>query len=139
MWVQFQTGQRLRDARLALATGKAVETLPLVAKAWAQGEISANAAATICQGRRVGHEDIYATMEDEMVAFASGRDFVALDAMIRRYQTRCDELDDKPPEEKNGLYLSRVGNRWALQGWSRRAERRDSQAGDRRRDRRTRS
>ena len=44
MWVQYETGQRLRDARLALATGKAVETLPLVAKAWAQGEISANAA-----------------------------------------------------------------------------------------------
>jgi hypothetical protein len=44
VWVQSETGQRLRDARLALATGKACESLPLVAKAWAQGEISANAA-----------------------------------------------------------------------------------------------
>src|SRR3978361_1631756 len=64
IWVQYQPGQRRRDARLSLATGKAVETLLLTAKAWSQGEISANAAATIAQGQRVGHEDIYATMED---------------------------------------------------------------------------
>jgi hypothetical protein len=55
--VQFQTGQRLRDARISLATGKACASLPLVAKAWSQGEISANAAGTIAQGRRAGHED----------------------------------------------------------------------------------
>jgi hypothetical protein len=51
VWVQFQTGQRFRDARISLATGKACEKLPLVAKAWAQGEMSASAAATIAQGR----------------------------------------------------------------------------------------
>ena len=67
-------------------------------------------------GCRAGHEDVYATMDAGMVAFAAARDFVALDAMIRKYQTRCDELDDKPPEDKNGLYLSHVGNRWALKG-----------------------
>jgi hypothetical protein len=116
VWVQFQTGQRLRDARLSLATGKACASLPLVAKAWAQGEISASAAATIAQGCRAGHEDVYATMEDRMVAYAAERDFVALDAMIRRYQTRCDELDEKAPEDKNGLFISRVGNRWASKG-----------------------
>src|SRR5882724_6237056 len=116
MWVQFQTGQRLRDGRLSLAVGKASESLPLMAKAAAQGEISANAAATIAQGRRAGHEDIYATMEDEMVAYAAARDFVALDLMIRRYQTRCDELDAKPPGEKNGFFHSRVGKRWASKG-----------------------
>ena len=116
MWVQFQTGQRFRDARISLATGKACETLPLVAKAWAQGEISANAAATIGQGRRAGHEDVYATMEDRLVGYAAERDFVALDAMIRRYQTRCDELDDKPPTDKNGFFISRVGNRLASKG-----------------------
>jgi hypothetical protein len=116
MWVQYETGQRPRDARRSLATGKAVETLLLVAKAWAQGEISANAAATIAQGRRAEHEDIYATMEDEMVAFAAARDFVALDAMIRRYQTRCDELDGKAPEDKNRFGISPVGNRWASTG-----------------------
>ncbi len=116
IWVQFQIGQRVRDARVSLAVGKACDSLPLMAKARAQGEISANAATTIAQGRRSGHEDIYATMEERMVAFAAARDFVALDAMIRRYQTLCDELDDKPPEDKNGLYLSRVGNRWVLKG-----------------------
>jgi hypothetical protein len=117
MWVQFQTGQRTRDARLSLATGKACDSLALVAKAWAQGEISANAAATIAQGRRSGHEDAYATMEAGMVRFAAERDFVALDAMIRRYQTLCDELDDKPPpEDKNEFFLSPVGNRWASRG-----------------------
>jgi hypothetical protein len=116
MWVQFQTGQRLRDARISLATGKACETLPLVAKAWAQGEISANAAATIAQGRRADHEDIYATMEDQMVGFAAESDFVALDAMIRRYQTLCDELDKTQPEDKNGFFISEVGNRFASKG-----------------------
>src|SRR5882724_9076164 len=33
MWVQYETGQRLRDARVCLATAKAAETLSLVAKA----------------------------------------------------------------------------------------------------------
>jgi hypothetical protein len=116
MWVQYETGQRLRDARLALATAKAVESLPLTAKAWTQGEISANAAATISQGRRSGHEDIYATMEEEMVRFAAERDFVALDLMIRKYQTHCDELDAKPPEDKNAFFISPVGNRYASRG-----------------------
>jgi Domain of unknown function (DUF222) len=116
MWVQFQTGQRVRDARVSLAAGKACDTLLLVAKAWAQGEISANAAATIAQGRRAGHEDEYATMEADMVGFAAPRDFVALDTMIRRYQTRRDELDDPPPDEKNGFQISPVGNRYASRG-----------------------
>src|SRR6476620_7080375 len=111
MWVQFQTGHRVRDARLSLAVGKACESLPLMAKCWAQGEISANAAATIAQGGRTGHEDVYATMEESMVGYAAERDFVALDAMIRRYQTHCDDLDDKPPEDTNGLFISEVGNR----------------------------
>ncbi len=93
-----------------------METLPLVAKAWTQGEISANAAGTIAQGRRSGHEDIYATMEEGMLRFAAARDFVALDAMIRQYQTRCDELDAKPPEDKNRFSISPVGNRWASRG-----------------------
>jgi hypothetical protein len=53
-------------------------------------------------------------MEESMVAFAAERDFEALDLMIRRYHTHCNDLDDKPPEDKNDLYLSRVGNRWAL-------------------------
>src|SRR5471030_855342 len=35
VWVQFQTGQRVRDARVSLAAGKACETMPLMAKAWA--------------------------------------------------------------------------------------------------------
>jgi hypothetical protein len=116
MWVQFQTGQRTRDARISVNAGKACDWLPLVEKAWGQGEISANAAATIAQGRRIGHEDIYETMEEEMVGFAAARDFVALDAMIRRYQTLCDELDAKPPEDKNGFFISEVGNRWASKG-----------------------
>jgi hypothetical protein len=114
MWVQFQTGQRSRDTRVSLNTGKVCEALPLVAKAWAQGEIPANAAATIAHRRRAGHDDIYQTMEESMVAFAAERDFEALDLMIRRYHTHCNDLDDKPPEDKNDLYLSRVGNRWAL-------------------------
>jgi hypothetical protein len=115
-WVQFQTRQRFRDARISLATGKACETLPLVAKAWAQGEISASAAATIAHGRREGHEAVYATMEDELVGVAAEGRFAGLDARIRHYQARCDALDDKPLRERDGVYLSPVGNRWALKG-----------------------
>jgi hypothetical protein len=115
-WVQLQTRQRFRDARLSLSTGTACETLPLVAKAWAQGEISASAAATIAQGRREGHEDVYATMEDELVGLAAESRFAGLDARIRHCQARCDALDDKPPPEREGLYLSQVGHRWALRG-----------------------
>ena len=55
-------------------------------------------------------------MEERLVAYAAERDFVALDAMIRRYQTLCDELDGKPPEDKNGFFISQVGNRWVSKG-----------------------
>jgi hypothetical protein len=74
-WVQLQTGQRFRDARVSLAAGQACETLPLMAKAWAQGEISASAAATIALGRRAGHEAVYATMEDDLVGLAATSQF----------------------------------------------------------------
>ena len=63
------------------------------------------------------------------------RDFVALDAMIRRYQTRCDELDGKPPEDKNRFRISPVGNRWASTGDHDALERRHHQRGHRGRDR----
>jgi uncharacterized protein DUF222 len=55
-------------------------------------------------------------MEDELVQLAVESRFVGIDARIRHYQTRCDELDDKPPRDQNGFYLSQVGNRWASKG-----------------------
>src|SRR4051812_8037710 len=48
VWVQWKTGQRAGDAKLSLHAGLALEQLPLTDKAWAQGEISASAARTIC-------------------------------------------------------------------------------------------
>jgi hypothetical protein len=114
--VQLQTGQRFRDARVSLATGQACETLPLMAKAWAQGEISTSAAATIALGRREHHEAVYATMEDDLVRLAATSQFRGLDARIRYYQMRCDELDDKPPRDTAGLFISPVADRWAVKG-----------------------
>jgi hypothetical protein len=113
-WVQWQTGQRFSDARASLDAGRACESLPITAKAWVQGEISASAARTICRGVRDGHEDVYAAIEDDLVDCAAERDLRGLDVWIRHYQTRCDALDGTEPAEKNGLYLSRVGNRTAL-------------------------
>jgi hypothetical protein len=51
-----------------------------------------------------------------MVDYAAARDFGGLDSMIRHYQARCDAVDGKAPADKNGLFHSRVGNRWALKG-----------------------
>jgi 5-methylcytosine-specific restriction protein A len=113
-WVQWQTGQRFSDARASLDAGRACESLPKTAKAWAQGEISASAARTICRGLRDGHADVYATMEDDLVDRAAERDLRGLDVRIRHYQSRCDALDGTEPADQNGLYLSRVGNRVAL-------------------------
>jgi Domain of unknown function (DUF222) len=55
-------------------------------------------------------------MEEPLVGYAAARDVAALDAMIRRYQTRCEDLDEKPPEGKNGFFISEVGNRFASKG-----------------------
>jgi hypothetical protein len=115
-WSQWQTGQRVSEARASLDAGTACESLPLTAKAWAQGEISASAARTICRGRRPGHEDVYASIEDTLVGCAAKRDLRGLDLLIRHYHARADALDDTEPSEKNGLHLSRVGNRWPLDG-----------------------
>jgi hypothetical protein len=113
-WVQWQTGQRFTDARASLDAGRGCESLPVTAKAWAQGEISASAARTICRGMRDGHEDVYAAIEDDLVDRAAERDLRGLDVRIRHYQTRCDALDGTEPADNNGLYLSEVGNRVAL-------------------------
>src|SRR5436305_14590321 len=40
-WVEWKTGQRRADARASLDAGLACEEMPLLAKAWQQGEISA--------------------------------------------------------------------------------------------------
>jgi Domain of unknown function (DUF222)/HNH endonuclease len=116
VWSQWQTGQRVTEAKASLDAGIACETLPLTAKAWAQGEISAGAARTICRGRRAGHEDVYASIEDTLVGCAAAPDLRGLDALIRHYQTRADALDDKEPAEQNHLHLSRTGNRWIIDG-----------------------
>jgi hypothetical protein len=116
VWAQWQTGQRVSEARASLEAGTTCESLPLTAKAWAQGEISASAARTICHGMRDGHEDVYAAIEESLVGCAARRDLRGLDAMIRHYQTRADALDGSEPSDLNGLHLSRVGNRWTSNG-----------------------
>jgi hypothetical protein len=115
-WSQAQTGQRLSDARALLQSGLACGSLPLTAKAWAQGEISTSSARAICSGRKAGYEDIYASMEADLVEYAASRDFRRLDAMIRHYQSRVDALKGRQPSDRNHLHHSRVGNRWALGG-----------------------
>jgi hypothetical protein len=88
--------------------------LPLTHKAWAQGEISASAARTICRGITTGHEDIYAELEQTLVAYATTRKYREVDAIIRHYRNNADELDGIEPADRNGLHLSEVGGRWAL-------------------------
>lgn len=36
--------------------------------------------------------------------------------MIRYYRRCADDLDEIAPEEKNGVFLSEVGDRYALNG-----------------------
>jgi hypothetical protein len=115
-WMRYETGQRIGEANASLTAGTVCETMPLLAKAWAQGEISASAARTISRGRRAGHEDEYAAMEERMVAYAAARDFYSLDGMIRHYHVRCDELDHKDPSDQDTLYLSEVLGRWVAKG-----------------------
>jgi hypothetical protein len=66
-WSQAQTGQAFSDANALLRSGLVCESMPLVAKAWSQGEISTGSARMICRGRKAGFEDIFATMESDMV------------------------------------------------------------------------
>jgi hypothetical protein len=113
-WVQAHTGQRYTEAHASLATGRACEALPVTAKAWAEGNISASAARMICRGVRDGHEDIYAAVEETLVEFAARHDFRSVEGLIRHYQTRVDALDGIEPSDLNGTHLSRVGNRWSL-------------------------
>jgi hypothetical protein len=115
-WAQAQTGQRWSDAKASLDAGRVCESLPRTAKAWAQGEISASAARTICRGQRAGHEDVYASVEDTLVDLAAAGDFRSLDGAIRHYQTRVDALDGKEPADHNHLHLSHSGHRWVIDG-----------------------
>jgi hypothetical protein len=115
-WAQWRAGQRFQDAKASLDAGFACAQLPLVAKAWAQGEISASAARSITRGMRDGHEDLYREREEKLVGLAARREFRELDGEIRKYRRRVDELDDKEPRDRNGVFLSRVLDRWVLDG-----------------------
>ena len=115
-WAQWRTGQRWADAKASFDAGLACEQLPLTAKAWAQGEISASTARTICRGLRPGHEQVYRQIEDTLVYFAAEHDMAELDGLIGYYRKCCDSLDDREPADRNGLFLSPVGDRSALKG-----------------------
>ncbi len=115
-WAQWRTGQRWAEAKASFDAGLACEQLPLTAKAWAQGEISASTARTICRGLRKGHEQVYREVEDTLVHFAAERNIAELDGLIGYYRKCCDTVDDREPSDQNGVQLSRVGDRWALDG-----------------------
>ncbi len=115
-WSQWRTGQRAPEAKASFDAGVACESLPLTAKAWEQGEISASLARTICRGLRAGHEDVYVDIEEHLVHFAAERNVRDLDGLVGYYRKCCDELDDREPTEKNGLHLSPVNGRWAVNG-----------------------
>jgi Domain of unknown function (DUF222) len=107
-WAQWRSGQRAGDAKASLDTGLACAQLPVMAKAWAQGDISASAARTIARGVKTGHEDVYRSLEPQLVEFASAGEFRELDGLIRYYRRCADDLDDLEPKDKNGVHLSRV-------------------------------
>src|SRR5207248_3579713 len=110
-WAQWRAGQRWRDAKASLDAATGCEGLPLTAKAWQQGEISASAARTICRGIKPRHEDIYIELEQALVDFAAQRNFRELDNVIGYYRKCCDALDDVEPIDRNGVHLSHVGDR----------------------------
>jgi Domain of unknown function (DUF222) len=99
-----------------LDAGFACEQLPLTGKAWAQGEISSSAARSITRGMKEGHEDLYRRREEKLVKHAAAREFRELDDKIRSYRRRVDELEEKEPRDRNGVFLSPVLDRWALNG-----------------------
>ena len=115
-WAQWQAGRRWQDAKASLDAGRVRERLPATHRAWADGEISASAARTICRGIREGHEDVYVELEQELVGRAAERNFRELDGIIRYYRKCADELNDREPSDRNGAHISPVGDRYALNG-----------------------
>ena len=115
-WAQWRTGLRVREAKSLLDAGVACETMAIVAAAWSKGEISSSAARTIAAGIKPGHEDLYRQLEPHLVELAAAHEFRDLDTVIRYYRRCADDLDDIQPEERNGVYLAEVGDRWALKG-----------------------
>ena len=116
-WVQWQTGQRRGEARASLEAGLALETLPLTAKAWAQGEISASAAPAICEGRPNGHEAAYGEVEETLVGYAADRNWRDLRAVIAHVpalRRRARRPRTRRPQRR--APLARSLDRWALRG-----------------------
>ena len=105
--------------------GLACETLPLTAKAWAQGEISASAARAICEGRPEGHEDAYGEVEETLVGYAADRNWRDLARGDRACRRCADALDDRDPADRNGVHLSKTHGPVGAQRRSRRPRRHD--------------
>ena len=115
-WVEYQTGQRACEARTSLEAGLACGSLPLTAKSWSQGEISASAARAICAGLPDGHEAAYAEVEELLVEHAAAKQWRSLRGLIAYCQRCADALDDREPADRNGTHLSKSADRWMLSG-----------------------
>jgi len=63
-----------------------------------------------------GHEAVYAELVPQLIELARACEFRDLDNVISYYRRCSDDLDDRPPQEKNGVFLSEVGDRFALNG-----------------------
>jgi len=92
------------------------DDLPLVDKAWSQGEISASAARVICEGRDPEHPDVFASMEQTLVEYAAAHYWREVHAVVRHARRCCDALDDREPADRNGVHLSKIQDRWMLSG-----------------------
>lgn len=113
-WIQLETGQIRRHAEQDVRIGRALDDFPEVEAAWSSGTITSCAAEMIVNGRCPGAEAEYAQLQGHLIGFAQRRAYRSLRRMIAYYR-HCS-TQHEPSNEPEGLFLSRVGDEYVLNG-----------------------
>jgi hypothetical protein len=106
-WLRRHAGLPEGRGRAAIEDGQAAEALPLTAGAWADGEISANAARTIFTARAEGFDEQLRACEPELIELAAQNVPRLLVRAVRHFRDFATAGDDERAlRERRGLQIS---------------------------------
>ena len=107
-----------RDAACLVRTGRRLQRLPVVAEAWAAGELSGGQVQAIVDHVPDKHVALFAEHEEAVVPSLVGLDVNATSRAMAEWKARADALADENEAgmPERSLHHSVVGDRYAMDG-----------------------
>ena len=118
-WLRAQAYMTRREAAHVAARAKALRNLPVTARAWASGELSAGQVDALLAGVKAKHRQRFAEHEAEVVPALVGLSVNDTARALAHWSTHAEGLEDEvePTEPERALHLSStLDGTWILDG-----------------------